>query len=449
VDCWSIGALECWNRNPSIQQSMPQQSINPKLQYSINPSNDMHILYLSQYFPPEVGATQTRAYEMAAGLVRAGHRVTMIAEVPNHPSGIIPPEYRRKFYEHSSLDGIEVLRVWVKASPVKTFRHRMAFYLSYMLMAIFAGLFLAHKKYEMIYATSPPLFVGAAGLALSYLRRIPFVFEVRDLWPESAVVMGELQNPRAVKWATKLAEACYRRAQQIVVATGGIHRRLLERGLPANKLTFIPNGANINIFQPRPEVGKQRRAELRLNGKFVVLYAGILGVAQGMETLVEAASLLADDRDIHFLFIGEGPKKIDTLNLKEKLKLHNLSLLGEKPQKEMAGYFSAADVALVPLRQLELFNGALPSKMFEAWACACPVILSVNGEAQAVLENAQAGIHAEPEEAISIANAIRQLKNAPELRRRFGENGRRFVVANYSRERAAQKLEELLARVIT
>ncbi len=408
----------------------------------------MRILYFSQYFPPEVGATQTRAYEMAAGLVRAGHEVTMIAEVPNHPSGVIPPEYRGKFYERARLDGIEVIRVWVKASPVKNFRSRMAFYVSYMMTAIFAGLLFARGKYDVIYATSPPLFAGAAGLALSYLRRLPFVFEVRDLWPESAVAMGELQNPRAIAWAEKLEAACYRRARHIVAATDGIRRRLIERRLPAEKITFIPNGANLKIFQPQPEEGKQRRAELGINGKFVVLYAGIMGVAQGLESLIAAARLLEAQDDIKFLFIGEGPKKNDLIASVAQAQLNNVVLLGEKPQKEMAGYFSAADAALVPLRNLELFQGALPSKMFEAWACACPVVLSVNGEAQTVLQQAQAGLHAPPEDAAAIAAAILKLKNAPEARRQMGENGRRFVAKNYSRERAAKKLDELLTQTI-
>ena len=153
----------------------------------------MRILYLSQYFPPEVGATQTRAYEMARGLVKAGHQVTMIAEIPNHPSGIIPPQYRGKLYEQANLDGIDVIRVWVKTSPVKSFPARMAFYLSYALMGTLAGLFGARGKYDLIYATSPPLFVGAAALSISHLRRTPMVFEVRDLWPESAIVLGELE----------------------------------------------------------------------------------------------------------------------------------------------------------------------------------------------------------------------------------------------------------------
>ncbi len=175
----------------------------------------MHILYLSQYFPPEVGATQTRAYEMARGLVRAGHRVTMLTEVPNHPSGIVPPAYRGKWFERSELDGIDVLRVWVKASPVKTFKSRMAFYLSYMANATLVGALKARGPFDVVYATSPPLFVGAAGLALHGLKRAPFVFEVRDLWPESAVALGELRSPRAIAWAGKLEELCYNRASRV------------------------------------------------------------------------------------------------------------------------------------------------------------------------------------------------------------------------------------------
>jgi glycosyltransferase involved in cell wall biosynthesis len=218
----------------------------------------------------------------------------------------------------------------------------------------------------------------------------------------------------------------------------------MERGVPAGKLIFIPNGANIRIFQPQPERREQRRAELGLDGKFVVLYAGIFGLAQGMESLVEAAHQLSNHPDIHFLFIGEGPKKAEIAALKESLGLNNLMLLGERPQIEMASYFSTADVALVPLRRLEL-RGAFPSKMFEAWACECPVVLSVSGEAQAVLAQARAGICAEPENSASIVAAILALKNAPEARREFGRNGRRFVVENYSREKAAQQLEQLLS----
>ena len=409
----------------------------------------MRILYLSQYFPPEVGATQTRAYEMARYLVSAGHQVTMLTEVPNHPSGIIPPEYRRKLWERSSLDGIDVIRVWVKASPIKTFRARMAFYLTFMVNASFAGLLLARGHYDALVATSPPLFVGGAALALSALRRTPMIFEVRDLWPESAVALGELSNPRAVALAGKLEKTCYNRARRLVVVTEGIRRRLVERGF-GDKLVLIPNGANTDLFRPDPAAGKALRAELGLDSddKFVVLYAGIHGIAQGLETALEAAQKLQATPEVHFVFVGEGPKKAELLAIKDRLGLANVTMLPERPRSDMPAFLSAADVALVPLRRLDLFEGALPSKMFDAWACGCPVILSIAGEARRVLEQADAGLFIEPEDAGQMARAILQMKGDPALLRRYRDNGPRFVEKNYSRQRQAAQLERLLLEVI-
>ncbi len=370
----------------------------------------MHILYLSQYFPPEVGATQTRAYEMARGLVQAGHQVTMIAEVPNHPSGIVPPEYRGRWVERSTLDGVDVLRVWVKASPVKTFRSRMAFYLTYMANATLVGALRARGPFDVVYATSPPLFVGAAGLALHRLKRAPFVFEVRDLWPESAVALGELSSPRAIAWAGKLEELCYNRASRIVVVTEGIRQRLIQRGFPAGKLALLPNGANTDLFQPQPALGAQFRAEHSLPADaFVAIYAGIHGIAQGLETVLHAASLLRNTPGVRFVLVGEGPVKPELQALAAQLRLDNLLMLPEQPRAAMPVILSAADAAIVPLRKLELFQGALPSKMFDAWACGLPLLLSIDGEARRTLEAAQGGLTIPPEDPGALADAIRAL----------------------------------------
>jgi len=407
----------------------------------------MRILYLSQYFPPEVGATQTRAYEMARYLVSAGHSVTMLTEIPNHPSGIIPPEYRGKLYERTGLEGIDVIRVWVYASPEKTFARRMLFYLSYMVNAALAGLILARGGYDVVYATSPPLFVGGAALALSTLRRLPLVFEVRDLWPESAVALGELRNPRAVMLAGKLEEMCYNRARRIVVVTHGIRRRLEERGW-GPKVALIPNGAHTELFRPDAEAGERLRAELGLRGKFLVLYAGIHGLAQGLETVVEAAGQLQEASNIHFLFVGNGPKKADLLAMKDRMNLTNVTMLAERPRSEMPAFLSAADVALVPLRKLDLFQGAVPSKLFDAWACGCSVILSIAGEAQQVMRRADAGVSIEPEDATQMAQAILQLKDDPDRLHRYQQNARQFVQAHYSRQRLAVQLEQLLQEIV-
>jgi glycosyltransferase involved in cell wall biosynthesis len=388
---------------------------------------------------------------MARHLASAGHQVTMLTEVPNHPSGIIPPEYRGKLFQRVDLDGIDVIRVWVKASPTKTFKARMKFYLSYMFMASLAGLLLARGPYDLIYATSPPLFVGGAALALSYLRRIPLVFEVRDLWPESAVVLGEMSNPRAVALAGKLEEMCYNRARCVVVVTEGIQRRLQERGF-GHKSVLIPNGANTELFHPDAQAGKLLRAELGLDDKFLVLYAGIHGVAQGLETVLQSARLLSlrprEAPETHFLFVGEGPRKAELLDLRDTLELSNVTMLSEQPRSHMPAYLSAADLALVPLRRLDLFRGALPSKMFDAWACGCPVLLSIDGEAREVLEKADGGVFAEPEDAEQMAQAIRELKHDPDRLRQYGLGGRRFVEAHYSRQRLAARLEALLSTIV-
>ncbi len=407
----------------------------------------MRILYLSQYFPPEVGATQTRAYEMAQGLIRAGHSVTMLTEVPNHPEGVIRPEYRGRFWVREELDGIDVLRVWVWTSPVKTLRTRLAFYVTFMLNATLAGLLLARGPYDLLYATSPPLFAGGAALALSFLRRLPMVFEVRDLWPESAVALGELRSARSIRWATQLEERCYRRARRIVVVTEGIRRRLVERGIPEEKLVLIPNGANTELFRPQPEAGRTLRERLAVGDAFLVLYAGILGIAQGLETVLEAAHLLRDRSDIRFLLVGDGPCKADLVRKKEELGLTSVTMLDAQPREEMPAYFSAADVALVPLRKVDLFRSAVPSKMFDAWACGCPVLLGIDGEARAILERAQAGLYVEPEDPRALAQTIVELAARREWCRELGANGRRFVEAYYSRQAQARALASLLAEL--
>jgi colanic acid biosynthesis glycosyl transferase WcaI len=407
----------------------------------------MRILYLSQYFPPEAGATQTRAYEMARHFVRQGHQVTLIAEFPNHPSGIIPPRYRGRLFERENLEGIDVIRVWVRASPEKGFRSRMLFYLTYMLSATLAGLFLARRRCDLVFATSPPLFVGGAALALSWLRRIPLVFEVRDLWPEIAVALGELTNPRYIRWATALEEACYRRASRVVVVTQGTRQRLLERGLPPEKLLYIPNGANTDLFQFDPQARAERRAELGLGDRFVAIYAGIHGLAQGLETVLQAADRLRGEPRFHFLLLGEGPRKAELQALARSLDLTNLTFLPEGPRHEIPAYLSAADAALIPLRSLDLFKVTLPSKLFDAWACELPLVLSVDGEARDLLESAGGGLYAPPEDPAALAAALRRLEQDRSAAREMGRRGRELTATRYSRQALAGELLEHLVQV--
>ncbi len=403
----------------------------------------MRILYFTQYFPPEVGATQTRAFEMSRYLASQGHHVTVITEVPNHPSGIIPPEYQGRLSERRMERGVDVFRLWVWTSPEKTFATRMRFYLSYMGMAALAGS-LIRGNYDLVYATSPPLFVGAAGLVAAMAKRVPLVFEVRDLWPESAVALGELNNRKAIAAAEMLERLLYTRAARIVTVTQGIRSRLLQRGISPGKVALIPNGANTELFRRDPEGAARLRRELGLEGAFVVLYAGIHGIAQGLETLLEAARLLQGEPQIQFVMVGEGPRKVALMQQCESLGLTNLRMLPEVQAASMPAYLSMADCAIVPLKDEPVFAGALPSKMFEAWACGTPVVLSVAGEAVDVLQEAGAGIAVQPEQPQELAQAIQELCRAPERAPEMGYAGQQYVSLHYTRQEQARKLEALL-----
>jgi glycosyltransferase involved in cell wall biosynthesis len=314
-----------------------------------------------------------------------------------------------------------------------------------MINAALAGLFAAKGQYDLIYATSPPLFVGGAALTLSFLRRIPMVFEVRDLWPESASALGELNNKYAIALATKLEEACYRNAQKVIVVTQSVFKRLQQRKIPEEKLILISNGANVDMFRFSQENRDSLRSKYGLHGKFVAIYAGILGVAQGLEVVIQAAKILGGDPDIHFLIVGDGPKRLELESSAERLHLRNLTFTGHLPLEEMPGLLSAADVALIPLRKLDIFTGVLPSKMFDAWSCERPILLSVDGEARKVLEACSGGRYVSPENPQELSQGILDLKENPQTARAMGEAGRQYTVKNYSRKKQAEELIAILA----
>jgi glycosyltransferase involved in cell wall biosynthesis len=404
----------------------------------------MRILYISQYFPPEAGATQTRAYEMARAWIRAGHFVTMLTEFPNHPSGVIPLQYKGKLHEKATMDGIETIRVWVKASPLKNFRNRLLFYLTFMLNAIIAGILFCRGRYDFIYATSPPLFVGCAAVVLRVLKNVPLIFEVRDLWPESAVALGELKSSSGISISTWCEKLCYRSAFRIVVVTHGIYDKLVQRGISSQKLLLIPNGANVELFTFHEAARQSVRKELGLEDKFVAIYAGIYGVAQGLEVVLEAANLLKQSSDIHILMVGDGPKKAELFQLGAQLKLSNLTFLPEQPREKIPDYLSAADVALIPLRKIEIFKGALPSKIFDAWACERPVLINIDGESRELVERIKGGIYIPPEDSRLMAETIIKMKSIPGEIHDMGMNGRKFTIQNHSRQALAEKLIQQL-----
>ncbi len=408
----------------------------------------MRILYLAQYFPPEIGASQIRAIEMCRGLVAAGHDLTVIAEVPNHPTGIIPPDYKGALFRRSAEEGFEVIRVWVKPATVRNFRSRITFYASYMVTAALAGLLLARGKYDLIFATSPPLFGGWAGLAISYLRRTPFIFEIIDLWPQAAISFRELQNPRYIKWATWMEERCYSRARKIVVTAQEMADNLTGRGIPAQKIMLIRNGSNTELFGPDKEAGEQIRAQLGLQDKFVVIYAGLHGIAYDLPGLMDVANSLKDNEDIHFLLVGDGPVKAETEKRATEHGLTNVTFIPQIPTEQIPAYYNAADVSVVPMRTPQA-PGTLPIKIYDSMACALPVIVCANGEPRQVVEEAQSGLVTDPMNLEQLEQAILKLHDNPELRTSLGQNALAAVRSNYSRQAQAKQLTALLESVVS
>ena len=405
----------------------------------------MKILYVTQYFPPDKGAAQMRAWEMVRNLTRLGHKVTVVTEFPNHPLGIIPKEYKFRFFAREVYRGVEVIRTYVKASPKKDFISRMVFYLSFMLTSIVAAVKLK-RPYDLVYATSSPLFVGLSGFIISRAKGIKFVFEVRDLWPDAAAAVGQLRSRLLIRLAGLIEKLCYVRSNRLVVVTKGCYRHLLHKNVDPEKVEIVYNGANIEMFRPT-EDRRRLRKKYGWEGKFTVLYAGNFGLIHGMNSLTEAVKKLADEDNIRFIFIGEGPMKSEVLRLQEKYQLANLEVLSDVRGEKIVDYFNLADVCLVSAKRHHLSRVLLPVKMFDAWACGKPIILSVDGEAREHLEKAEAGIWVEPEDSKGIANAVKYLFDNPESCEVYGSNGRKYVEKHFSRKVQAEKLEKILLEV--
>jgi glycosyltransferase involved in cell wall biosynthesis len=403
----------------------------------------VHVLFVTQYFTPEVGATQTRLHEFARACAARGHRVTVLTEFPNHPHGRIPPEYRGRLGSRETLDGFTVLRVWVRANPVRTFWTRLAFYGSFLVLATVRGV-LAPGPIDVVFASSPPLPVGLVGWLVARGRGARFVLDVRDLWPAAAQALGELDRPGLLRLAGGLERFLYRHADRITAVTRGFVQHIAARVDDPARVVWLPNGAAGELFDPaRVDPGLRRR--LDLEGRFVVTFAGNHGIAQGLGAVLEAASLLRERPDVVFCLLGDGPVKSALEARARTLGLSNLRFLPTVPLAEVTPYLTASDALLVPLRREPVLDAFVPSKLFDFLACARPVILMVNGEARELLEASGGGVWVMPEDAGGLARAVVAMAGQPEAeRRQMGARGRAFVLAHYTRATQNERLLALL-----
>ncbi|GAB6173058.1 glycosyltransferase family 4 protein [Paradesulfitobacterium aromaticivorans] len=389
----------------------------------------MRILMLTQYFAPEKGAAQVRLSEVAKALSRHGHQVEVVTAFPNHPSGVIPPEYRGRWFMQDEVEGLTVYRTWIYPVQRGRFWKRLLNYFSFVFSSLW-GIMRAGPC-DVLFVESPPLFLGLTAVIGKWLKGARLVFNVSDLWPESAVALGLVTNKTLIRLTEGLESWLYRRSWKLSAVTLGIRETWLKRGIPEDKVVFLPNGVNLELFRPQPP-DEALLAKLGLKDKFVLIYAGTMGYAQGLETILEAAERLLSEKQFYFLFLGDGTEKPRLEEMARKLKLNNVRFLGFQPVTEVPRYFSLAGGSIVPLKKLKLFEGARPSKMFPAMGCAVPIIYSGEGEAVDLMRAAGAGLTVEPENPEKMAEAIRTLYGLSDQGRSLGENGRRYVEQHYS-----------------
>ncbi|MDF2535004.1 MAG: glycosyl transferase group 1 [Bacillales bacterium] len=391
----------------------------------------MRITFLCQHFPPETGAPQIRIYELSQELIRNGHQVEVLTAFPHHPTGIIPEEYRGKFYQYEIYDGIPVHRSWIYPSEKGRFWKRLASYFSFTFSSFYS--IYKSKSTDVIICNSPPLFLGITAYIGAKLKGAKFVFNVADLWPESAVKLGILKNKQFIKMAEVLELFLYKKSWKIAAATDGIAEYVTNLGKSSKDVFVLPNGVNTNQFCPLPK-DENLISDLGLQGKKVFTYAGNMGYAQGLDSVLRAAKLVQEKNDnVHFLFVGNGPEKEGLIKLSEELGLNNFTFYGSVPVAEMPRMFSISDYSIVPLKDLEIFKGARPSKIFPALATGTPVLYCGAGESADIITENNCGEVAIPENEQSIAEKIFYLANLDESDyETLSNNGRQLVLQEYS-----------------
>ena len=405
----------------------------------------MHILFLSNYFPPEVNAPATRLHEHARQWVADGHTVDVLTSVPNFPEGEVYEGYENRLTEEER-DGIRVTRVPMYISPNEGVIQRVLSYLSFMLSACwYAGRL---PTPDVLVATSPQFFAALAGYVVAWRKDVPFVLEIRDLWPESIVAVGAMSRNVIIRFLEWVERVLYRKAEHIVVVTDSFEEAIAEKDIARNKISVIKNGIE-TAWWDEP-LDEDRLAELRrehaLEGKFVASYIGTIGMAHRADILLEAARR-CDDPDIVFMIVGTGAKKDELAARQAELELDNFRLVDKVPKEQVPYLLALTDTSVVHLRDDPLFETVIPSKIFEAMATGTPIVLGVRGESQRIVETAEAGLPIPPEDPDALAEAVRHLEEHPELHAEMAENAYRHVRAHYDRKGLAREYAALLERI--
>ena len=399
----------------------------------------MKILFLTDNFPPEVNAPASRTFDHCREWAKNGDEVTVITCAPNFPQGKVYPGYKNKFWQEERIEGIRVIRVWSYIVANKGFLKRTLDFISYSVSSFFAGLFV---KSDLIVATSPQFFTALSGRALSSWKRTPWVMEVRDLWPESIKTVGAMKDNAFIRHFEWQEKRCYKSAKKIVVVTDSFRKKLIERGIPSEKIAVVKNGVDRSLFIPQQK-DTELISKLKIDGKTVIGYIGTHGMAHKLDFIIQTASKLKDTNpEYHFLFIGNGAEKEKLLKLKVDLMCDNVTMLDSVPKAEVKNYISILDVCLINLRKSDLFTTVIPSKIFENAAMEVPILMGVEGEAKEIVEHYTAGICFEPENEEDFIDKLKIVTN-PENQKAFKEGCKELAI-DFDRKKLAEKMLNVL-----
>lgn len=393
----------------------------------------MKILFLTDNFPPEINAPATRTYEHCSEWVKAGHEVTVITCFPNYPTGKVYKGYKNTLRSKTEwMNGIKVVRVWSYMTANKGFAKRILDFISFSITSFFAGLF---QSCDVIVATSPQFFTALSGRTLHWFKRKPWIMEVRDLWPDSIKAVGAMKENFVLNYFSKEEKWCYQSANKIVVVTNSFKKDIIQKGIPADKIHVIKNGANTELFKPRKK-SQDLLDKYHLNGKKVLGYIGTLGMAHKIDFLIDCVKY---SEEYVLMILGNGAERESIQNKITEENINNVILLDAVPKNEVPDYIALQDAALINLRKSDLFKTVIPSKIFETAAMRIPILIGVDGEAREMIEEFGAGLYYEPENMEDFKQKLENLFSSDAVYQACQDGGERLAAA-YDRKRLASEM---------
>lgn len=410
----------------------------------------MHILLFHQYFLEPDGAGGTRFNEMADLWTNEGHQVTVICGMMPDQFGKKRAEYTGKFFSKKTQNGVNIIRCHVSEGYNANFIGRIFGYFTFTFFSLLAGVFKAKDKYDLVLVTSPPLFIGLSGYTTSLIKRIPFVFEVRDLWPESVADTGVVKNKMILGFASSLERYIYRKAKLINVLTPAFRINLMEKkGVPDSKICYIPNAADIeSATGALASFDRSKlRGDLQCVDKFVIVYVGAHGLANGLFQILDAAEKLKDS-DVVFWLIGKGMKRNELIKASQERAIGNVIFIDPVPKSEIYKYILSADVGTSVLIKNDTFKTIYSNKTFDYMSCKKPILLAIDGVSRELIEEANCGLFVEPENTTDLVDKIMMYRNDPLLMKKHGENGFDYVNRHFDRRKLAQEYLDYLNHIV-